>query len=155
MNEKRFHWLKLRQLDKKLEAVRAMQQQAPVPRDGWIKTIRTAIGMPAAQLAARLGVRQSTVSRLEKSECEGTASLESLRKAAAAMDCEVYYVLLPRMPLERVVTDRAGEVAAEDIERVTRTMSLENQSADDDVTRQQLEERREDLLRGSWRNLWK
>ncbi|HEX7048535.1 MAG TPA: hypothetical protein VF275_13290 [Gammaproteobacteria bacterium] len=57
--------------------------------------------------------------------------------------------------LERMVRDRATEVAEEDIERVSRTMALEDQLPDAQVTREQLEERRDALLRGSWRNLWK
>lgn len=54
-----------------------------------------------------------------------------------------------------MVRDRATEVAEEDIERVSRTMALEDQLPDAQVTREQLEERRDALLRGSWRNLWK
>lgn len=155
MNGKRFNWLNLRQLDRKLDGSRLANRQAPVPVDGWVKTIRKAIGMSSSQLAARLAVRQSTVSRLEKSEREGTASLESLRKAADVLGCDVYYALVPRQSLETMVRNRADELAAEDITRVSRTMALEDQSPGEMVTREQREERREALLRGSWRNLWK
>lgn len=155
MDKNRFRWLALRQLDKKLVGARSLQREAPVPEGGWIKAIRGAIGMPAAQLAARLGVRQSTATRLEKSEADGVITLESLRKAADVMDCDVYYALVPRRSLEQTVLDRAAEVAAEDIARVSQTMALEDQSTDAQTTHDQLNERREALLRASWRNLWK
>lgn len=153
MNGNRFRWLKVRQLDEKLSAVR--RAATPVPRGGWVKAVRNALGMSSGQLAARLGVRQSTVSRLEKSECEGTASLNSLRKAADVMNCDVYYALVPRASLEQTVRERAESIAAEDVRRVSRTMALEDQLPDEAITREQREERRDALLRGSWRNLWK
>ncbi len=153
MNGNRFRWLKVRQLDEKLSAAR--RAATPVPLGGWVKAVRNALGMSSGQLAARLGVRQSTVSRLEKSECEGTASLESLRKAADAMNCDVYYALVPRTSLEQTVRERAEAIAAEDVRRVSRTMALEDQLPGEAITREQREERRDALLRGSWRNLWK
>lgn len=153
MEQNRFRWLKLRQLDEKLVPLR--QALPSVPRGGWIKSIRTALGMSSVQLAERLGVLQSTVSRLEKSECDGTVTLSSLRKAAEALDCEVRYVLVPRGSLEEKVRARATEIAAEDLGRVRRTMALEDQLPGDDASREQQEERRDELLRGSWRNLWK
>lgn len=155
MNRNRFRWLTLRQLDNKLDTARRVREVLQVPQDGWIRTVRRAIGMSAGQLAERLGVQQSTVSRLEKSERDGVVTLESLRKAADALDCDVYYLLLPRTPLEKKVTDQAARLAEDDIQRVNRTMALEDQLPADDATREQRQERHEELLRGSWRNLWK
>lgn len=155
MKANRYQWLKLQQLDRKLAETGACVRSAPVPEDGWIKTLRTTIGMSAARLAERLGVQQSTVTRLEQSERERTITLESLRKAADVLDCDLHYVLVPRRSLEALVRARADELAREEVARVHRTMQLEDQAADDRVREDQLEERRADLLRGSWRNLWK
>ena len=74
---------------------------------GWIKEIRLALGMSAAQLARRLKVRQSTVAKLEKSEAEETISLQSLRKAAEALDCTLVYAFVPRTSLEACVQAQA------------------------------------------------
>jgi ribosome-binding protein aMBF1 (putative translation factor) len=38
------------------------------PDDGWIREIREALGMSTGQLAHRMGLTQSGVSRLEQSE---------------------------------------------------------------------------------------
>lgn len=155
MNTNRYRWLKLQQLDRKLADTAACVRSVPVPAGGWIKTLRTAIGMSAARLAERLGVQQSTVTRFEQSERERTITLESLRKAADALDCDLHYVLVPRRALETLVRERADALARDEIARVHRTMQLEDQAADSRLRDEQLDERRDALLRGSWRNLWK
>lgn len=155
MNRKDFRWLRLRQLDEKLDGLRGPLRKLQVPATGWIKLVRESIGMSAAQLAARLNVNQSTVTRLEKSERNGVITLASLRKAAEALDCELHYVLVPRRSLEAAVRERAARVSADEVARVRRTMALEDQSSDNELTQELQEEHRDTLLRGSWRNLWR
>jgi transcriptional regulator with XRE-family HTH domain len=47
-------------------------------------------------LADALGCKRQACAQLERSEARGAISLYSLRKAAAAMDCELVYALVPR-----------------------------------------------------------
>ena len=155
MGTENYRWLQLRQLDKKLAAVRAGRENLAKPAKGWIRTLRETLGMSAGQLAGRLGVEQSTVTRLEQSEREETASLNSLKRAAEALDCELHYVLVPRVSLEEKLRQQASDIARADVVRAGRTMSLEDQQTDASVEKAQFEERRDTLLRGSWRNLWK
>lgn len=155
MASEKYRWLQLRQLDKKLAAARAGREALPTPAKGWIRTIRETLGMSAGQLAGRLGVEQSTVTRLEQSERDGTASLNSIQRAAEVLDCDVHYLLVPRKSLETTVLRQAHEIARADVSRAGRTMSLEDQATDASVVEEQFEERRDTLLRGSWRNLWK
>ena len=56
--------------------------------------------MTTRELAARMHVSQPAVTQLERSEITGRAQLGSLRKAAAALDCDLVYALVPRTPLE-------------------------------------------------------
>ena len=51
--------------------------------------------LSTTQLAHRLGVQQSTVVRLEQSEKRGAVTLNSLRKAAEALGCELVYAFVP------------------------------------------------------------
>ena len=64
-----------RSLDRVLAPYRALNTRRP-PR-GWIRAIREAFGMTGGQLGRRLGVSQSTVQKLERSEQEGTIQLAS------------------------------------------------------------------------------
>ncbi len=97
-------------LDAQLAALPPPAGLAP-PIRGWIKAIREALGMTSAQFAARLGVKQPSVVAIEQSEARGTIQLDTLRRAATALDCTLVYALVPRTHLEAIVRDRARELA--------------------------------------------
>ena len=61
-----------------------------------IRARRRVLRLSTSELAHRLGLSQSTVVRLEKSEDEGAVSLNTLRKAADALGCDFEYRLAPR-----------------------------------------------------------
>ena len=77
-----------RALDKQLSSSRP----AP-PKVGWIRAVRDALGMTGQQLASRLGVTWQSMADLEKSEAAGTITLNSLTKAAAAMETAMNLML--------------------------------------------------------------
>lgn len=56
-----------------------------------IAVIRKKAGLSQKELAARLGVKQSTLSRWEKEDANLT--LATLRKIAAALGCDVHQLL--------------------------------------------------------------
>lgn len=144
------HDLALKQVDASL-----MQVRVPLrPQVGWIQTIRTTLGMTAQQLAQRMGISQATVSNLEKSEAAHTITLQSLQRAARALDCDVVYALLPRQPLADMVEDKAAQLASASVLRVRHTMSLEAQSTPAGTAQQQIAARKEALLAGRWSKLW-
>ena len=60
-----------------------------VPRTGWVREIRTALGLSQSQLAERAGVSRATVQQMERAEAQRRITLASLDKLAAAMDCQV------------------------------------------------------------------
>jgi predicted DNA-binding mobile mystery protein A len=140
-------------LDQRLTPLRHAQGLVRPPR-GWVRAIRDALGMTTAQLARRLGVDQSRVTRLEKAEVQDAVTLKSLRQAAEAMDCTLAYAFIPNPTLDEIVHRRADAVAQEEVGRVHHTMSLENQA----LTPSELERERrrtaEELLRANPRRLW-
>src|SRR6266704_3655398 len=98
------------------------------PARGWIHAVREALGMSAAALAGRLGITAGAVTRLEQSEAADRARLETLRRAADALGCDLVYLLVPRRPLTAVVRDRARELAHLQAVAVEQTMRLEDQA---------------------------
>jgi predicted DNA-binding mobile mystery protein A len=72
------------------------------PPRGWVRAVREALGMSAAALAARLGTTAGAVTRLEQSEASDRIRLETLRRAADALGCDLVYLLIPRSPLTAV-----------------------------------------------------
>src|SRR6204780_1240210 len=114
-------------LDGHFEEWQQLRGLARPPR-GWVRAIREALGMSAAALAARLGTTAGAVIRLEQSEARDRIRLETLRRAADALGCDLIYVLVPRRPLTEVVEDRAREIAHEHLAAVEQTMLLEDQA---------------------------
>lgn len=111
------------QLDARKE-VDARRVEMP---DGWIRTVRTALGMSASQLAKRLGVTQQAVTNTERNERNGTVSLATLAKVAEALDCELVIELRPKTSLEETVRRQATDKATAERNRVVHTMRLEAQ----------------------------
>ena len=114
-------------LDDQLEPIRAARPALRRPRGGWARAIRSALGMTVAQLAARIGVSQPSVSQIEKSEAAGRIRLDTLQRVAEALDCELVYALVPRRPLNAVVSDRRRALALQRYRRTAHSMALENQ----------------------------
>ena len=115
-----------RQLDRRFQS-ESLRDFAHRPTNGWVRAIRDALGMSSRQLARRMGVSQSAVTQLEQSEANGGVRLDSLRRAAAAMDCELVYALVPRTSLDETVRRRAQSLAMRDLAAVDHTMKLEGQ----------------------------
>lgn len=106
----------------------SIMQRVRIPRDGWVRTVRNAIGMKLKDLAHRLSVNDSTVSRLEKGEVDGSISLNSLRKLADAMDCDVVYGLIPREgSYSKLIKRQARRHVDKNLDVVNHTMMLEKQ----------------------------
>jgi predicted DNA-binding mobile mystery protein A len=116
-------------LDDRLSALGPASSYA-TPRLGWVRAIRDALGMTAAQLAARMGVTAPAVRSLEKNEIEGGARLSSLRRAAEAMDCTLVYAFIPSASLQETVERQAAAVLGEQLSRVHQTMTLEAQGGE-------------------------
>jgi predicted DNA-binding mobile mystery protein A len=120
--------------DRRLAAWRDVP--ASPPSRGWLRAIRETLGMPRAELARRLGVTGQAIANLERSEADGSIRLDSLRRAAEALDCRLVYALVPNASLDDIVDRRAHEIARRQVSRVQHTMLLEDQrGGDEDVER--------------------
>lgn len=125
------------------------------PRDGWIRAIRQALGMSAADLGHQMGLSRARVAAIEHGEARGNLNVQTLHRAAEALGCDFVYAFIPKKPLEDTVRERALQVAAEHMSAVRHTMTLENQGIADDVARRQLNDVADELARRSPRKLWK
>lgn len=149
-----FSDLKLRQLDTALTRWRDAKLP-PRPASGWIKAIREALGMSAAELARRLGVGVPTATRMELSEAEDRITLATLRRAAEALGCELHYALVPQQALADTLENRALTLARQQMAAVSHTMALEAQSTSKETVEAQTRALAETLLKGSRRALWR
>lgn len=140
-----------RRLDERLAALKPMDRFTVPPR-GWIRAVREALGMSGVQLARRLGISPQSVDALEKSEAVGSVKLDTLRRAAEALDCTLVYALVPNGSLEQTVRARARMLAVRDLGHVAHTMKLEAQGTGEADLEERIDAYIRDVLRD--RDLW-
>ena len=107
----------------------ASVKQVAMPPTGWIKAIRTAIGMSMQQLGKKLNVSKQGVMDIEKREKDGSITIKSLREIARAMDMQLVYGFVPNDgSLDALIEKRATELATQIVMRTANTMKLEDQA---------------------------
>lgn len=126
-------------------------RQAPArikmtPHGGWLAAIREALGMSQSQLARRMGLRPSSISKLETSERGRTVRLETLARAAEALNCDLVYALVPRTPLQCLVDEQRLRIYSEVVAWTNHHMALEGQKVDDPNWRQNLLRQAEEAI---------
>ena len=141
-------------LDRKLDAIRK-SGISERPQRGWIKAIREALGMTTAQFGRRMGVSQPRAVNVEQAELTGRITMESLERAAEALNCRLVYALIPHESLEAQVEERARALAERDLSAVSHSMALEDQRARDEDMGEQLERLIDKLLAGRGSKLWR
>ena len=100
------------------------------PPSGWLKAIRGALGISTRQLAKQCGVQHSSILRIEKNEVQDKVSIESLKKIASAMNCQLVYAIVPKKEynsLEKIIDHQAELLANKLIKKADHTMHLEAQ----------------------------
>ena len=148
-----FKQLRVRQLDEILTAWQALEREG-LPEEGWVRTVREALGMSQRQLAERMGVSKTTVNSAERNETRGTIRLDSLTALANGLDCELVYALVPRRSLQATLSNRAEEMARRLVDSVSSSMELEEQGVGDEEKQRQIEDLAADLLRDRTRAFW-
>lgn len=106
-----------------------------LPREGWLRTVRTALGMSGTQLAKKLGVTKARIFKAEHDEPHGSVTLKTMQAMAEAMDCKFVYAIVPKKNVEDVITERALEKARAQAKTASTHMALEAQS----LSKEQLE----------------
>lgn len=141
-----------RQLDRRLARIAEALDALDPPRNGWVATLRKALGMTHSQLARRLGVSRQALAQLERRESDGSATLNALAAAADALGGRFVWAIVPHKPLSETLEERAYEVAREMTASVKHTMRLEDQETGSDTERR-VRELAEELMASPAR-LW-
>ncbi len=100
--------------------------------EGWLKTVRKALGMSGTQLAKRLNVTKGRISQTESGELSGSVTLKTMQNMAQAMNCRFVYAVVPTQTIESIIKKRAVKKAKEQIKAASTQMALEDQSLNDE-----------------------
>lgn len=124
------------------------------PTEGWIRTLRKALGMSSPQLAVRLGVSKSQASQIERMEIEDRITLKQLRRVADVLECDLVYSLVPAKPVADMLRARAKMKAEYLVNKVNVQMQLEAQQLTDNQLQTQIQIETDRLVREMPRDLW-
>lgn len=96
-----------RKLDVEMQPFRRAGME-PNPTDGLLRAIRTALRVPAQEIAAATGMNCSGVFEMELREVSNAITMRSLSKMAEAMGCKVVYGIVPKYgkTLEELAEER-------------------------------------------------
>ncbi len=133
----------------------ATLKQVAVPPTGWIKAIRTAIGMSMQQLGNKLSVSKQGILDMERREKDGSITIRSLKEIGRALDMQLVYGFIPNDgSLNALIEKRATELAAKIVLRTSNTMKLEDQGNTNQRIEKAIKERAEEIKNEMPKILW-
>jgi len=115
--------LAMQQIERRLKKLGTIAKDAHVPT-GWIAYMRQAMFMTLSNLAKASDLSPATVQQIEKREKVGKVTIESMRKIAAAMECEFVYALVPKQELSAFLKKKASAKATRIIREADVQMTL-------------------------------
>lgn len=146
--------LQFQQLNDKMNKLIGLQNLI-VPPIGWIKTIRSGIGMSMEQLGKKLSITKQAVMDIEKREKVGAITIRSMQEIAKAMDMKFVYGFVPNADsLEQLIEKRALEIATKIVQRTSTTMKLEDQVNSKKRIESAIKERAAEIINKTPKILW-
>lgn len=146
--------LQIQQLNGKMLAFANLQKVTPPPT-GWVKAIRTAIGMSMLQLGNRLSITKQSVQDIERREKDGSITIKALKETAKALDMQLVYGFVPNDgSLEALIDRKAKELATHIVQRTSNTMKLEDQENTKQRIEKAIEERAAIIKNEMPKTLW-
>ena len=144
----------LDQVDRKIREIK-LNESFLMPEEGWIYSIRHALGMSLRQLGKKLKITPQSVKEIEIREKNGTVSLNVLRQVGSCLDMKLVYVFIPRTgSLEKMIEKRAFEIAREIVQRTSTSMTLEDQGNSERRLRKAILEKATEIQQEMPRYLW-
>lgn len=142
------------QYREKVNQASAQLKGMALPPEGWLCTVRNALGMSAAALARRLGKTRALVSNTEKAELEGGVTLKAMQSMAEAMNCRFVYAIIPKDSVDSILRSRAYEKARKLVEAGSKHMALEQQSLSQQQIAFEIERLASGMLKDMPADLW-
>lgn len=146
--------LVIRQLDKRMQTLLPLHE-LEVPKEGWIALIRKTLNMSLRQLGQRLSVTPQGMKKIESNEADGGITLNALREAGDALNMKLIYGFIPKEgSVEKMIENRAKDLARKIVMRTSTTMKLEDQENSSQRINEAIADMAEEFKRGMPKSLW-
>jgi predicted DNA-binding mobile mystery protein A len=143
-----------RQYKDQVDRVASDLKRVAMPKEGWIKTIRKALGLSGAQLARKMGKTRAAISNMEKAELSGGVTLAAMQQIAESLDCRFVYAIVPSGQVEDIIAKQAQKKAEALVNTANYQMALEAQSLDKDKIVYEVERLKQSFIRDLPADFW-
>jgi predicted DNA-binding mobile mystery protein A len=125
-----------------------------IPSEGWLRTVRKALGMSGAQLGRKLDVTRGAVSINEKAELSGGITIKTMQQMAESMGCRFVYAVVPETDVEDILMKRARLKATKQVRNASVHMAIENQLVAEGKLVAEVERLAQEMIETSPSDLW-
>lgn len=146
--------LQIEQLSQKIKAFQSLDEVIR-PSIGWVKTIRTSLGMSLEQLGSKLGITKQSVQSIEKREADGSITVKALEEIASCLEMKLVYGFVPLDgSIEKMIEKKAKMLAIEIVKRTSNNMKLEDQENSPSRIQKAIDERTKEIIDQMPKKLW-
>lgn len=146
--------LQIEQLSQKIKAFQSLDEVIR-PSIGWVKTIRTSLGMSLEQLGSKLGITKQSVQSIEKREADGSITVKALEEIASSLEMKLVYGFVPLDgSIEKMIEKKAKILAIEIVKRTSNNMKLEDQENSPSRIQKAIDERTKEIIDQMPKKLW-
>lgn len=142
------------QIDQKIIKYKNLDN-VTIPPKGWVYSIRIALNMSLRQLGERMSITSQSVWEIEDREKNGSVTLNVLRQVGQALNMKFVYGFIPKQfSLEKMIEERALELAKEIVQRTSVSMDLEDQQTSAKRINQAIQEKAQEIKSNIPKYLW-
>ncbi len=141
------------QTDKRIEKIAKIKDDSPP--NGWIYTIRMALGMSMRQLGKLVEITPQGVKDIETREKNGNITLSSLEQIGKKLNMKLVYGFVPLDgSLQKMIDKRAFEIATKIVARTANTMKLEDQAVSQKMLNKSIKAKAQEIKQKNIKLLW-
>jgi len=141
------------QTDKRIREIAKIKDDNPP--NGWIYTIRMALGMSMRQLGKLAEITPQGVKDIETREKSGNITLSSLEQIGKKLNMKLIYGFVPLDgSLQKMIDKRALDVATKIVARTANTMKLEDQPVSQAMLKKSIKAKAQEIKQKNLKSLW-
>ena len=141
------------QTDKRIRKIAQIKDDNPP--NGWIYSIRMALGMSMRQLGKLAEITPQGVKDIETREKNGNITLASLEQIGKKLNMKLVYGFVPLDgSLQKMIDKRAFDIATKIVTRTANTMKLEDQAVNQAMLKKSIKAKAQEIKQKNLKTLW-
>jgi predicted DNA-binding mobile mystery protein A len=141
------------QTDKRIRKIAQIKDENPP--NGWIYSIRMALGMSMRQLGKLAEITPQGVKDIETREKNGNITLASLDQIGKKLNMKLVYGFVPLDgSLQKMIDKRVNDIATKIVARTANTMKLEDQAVSEAMLKKSIKAKAQEIKQKNLKTLW-